>query len=118
MMINSLKKWLGVTPTEQRMAGATFTINGPLPTIGHCYTLERAVKDLKLTGWMHLANHVNIVMEVHGTFEAVSALLKHLDNGTILTWRPMYEMMWLPYQNKYSNFTYRVFDPSRVPIAR
>ncbi len=111
-MIQAIKKLFGSAPPAQKMAGATFTIMGPLPNMSHCYALERTVRKLNLTGWMQLSNLFNIEMEVYGTFQAIQELLQQIDHGKILQSRPRYEMMWLSYETKYPNFQYRFFDPA------
>lgn len=111
-MLKTVKEWLGLSPSHQRMAGATITILGPLPSVSHCYTIEKAIQKLQLKGWMRFVNQINIEIEVYGTHEAVSTLLDQLEKGTLLQWQPMIDMMWLPYQNKYPSFTTRIFGPS------
>jgi hypothetical protein len=115
-MLESLKNLFTPPAPPQKMAGASFTIYGPLPSMSHAYDLERALGKMNLTGWMRLANWCNIEMEVYGTFQAINDLLQKIDQGTIFQKRMKYEMMWLPYDPKYAELAIQMFDKGTIRI--
>jgi hypothetical protein len=109
-MIQAFKNLFSPTPIIQKMAGASITILGPLPSLGQAYALEKAIRDLNLLGWMRLVNGYDLEMELHGPFQSISELLQKIDHGTILQDRPRYEMMWLPHSKRFDIFTFNSVD--------
>ncbi len=105
-----LEPFKSLFKSSERMGAAAITVLGPLPSISYCYDIERAAKRLGLGGWIKFVNQTNIEMEVYGTYAAVGRLLEQFKDGSLLSFRPLLETMWLPYNDKHPTFVLQLFD--------
>ena len=84
-------------------------ISGEVQGVGYRYFVKRLAAELDINGWVKNNTDGTVELEAEGEKEKLSQYLQRLKTEHSYASIESVETKWLPFENKYSNFSIKLY---------